>query len=108
MKGIPAVPGGPLTSKPTWGNTWRCSPTRLFFRSRRRGYNQQNRKFGICRICFGNLLADEREDGPALVLLQRAVNALVEGPGEGHPIWDLPGQCVRGKGRTAGSRRKGE
>jgi adenylate cyclase len=39
---------------------------------------------------LGNLLDAVQEDGPALVLLQRAVNALVEGPAEGHPIWDLP------------------
>jgi hypothetical protein len=31
MKGNPAVPGGSLTSKPTWGNTSRCSPTSAFF-----------------------------------------------------------------------------
>src|SRR6266540_3046511 len=31
MKGNPVVPGGPLTSKPTWWNTWRCSTTSVFF-----------------------------------------------------------------------------
>ena len=31
MKGNPAVPGGPLTSKPTWSNTSGCSATSAFF-----------------------------------------------------------------------------
>jgi hypothetical protein len=31
MKGNPAVPGGSLTSKPTWLNTSGCSPTSAFF-----------------------------------------------------------------------------
>ena len=30
MKGNPAVPGGPLTSKPTWSNTSGCSTTSAF------------------------------------------------------------------------------
>src|SRR5688572_14485778 len=32
MKGNPDVPGGPLTSKPTWSNTSGCSATSAFFR----------------------------------------------------------------------------
>ena len=31
MKGDPAVPGGSLTSKPTWSNTSGCSATSAFF-----------------------------------------------------------------------------
>ena len=31
MKGKPAVPGGPLTSKPTWSNASGCSDTSVFF-----------------------------------------------------------------------------
>lgn len=31
MKGNPAVPGGPLTSKPTWSNTSGCCTTSAFF-----------------------------------------------------------------------------
>jgi len=30
MKGSPAVAGGPLTSKPTWSNTFGCSATSAF------------------------------------------------------------------------------
>jgi hypothetical protein len=33
MKGNPAVPGSPLTSKPTWSNTAGCSTTSAFFAS---------------------------------------------------------------------------
>jgi hypothetical protein len=36
MKGNPAVPGGLLTSKPTWPNAEGCSPTSAFFCLRRR------------------------------------------------------------------------
>ncbi len=32
MKSNPAVPGGSLTSKPTWSNTSGCSTTSVFFR----------------------------------------------------------------------------
>ncbi len=31
MKGNPALPGGSLTSKPTWSNTSGCSATSAFF-----------------------------------------------------------------------------
>ncbi len=31
MKGNPALPGGPLTSKPAWSNTSGCSTTPAFF-----------------------------------------------------------------------------
>ena len=31
MKSNPAVPGGQLTSKPTWRNTFGCSATSAFF-----------------------------------------------------------------------------
>lgn len=35
MKNNPAVPGGSLTSKPTWSNTSGCSATSAFFVLRR-------------------------------------------------------------------------
>ena len=38
------------------------------------------------------VLADIQEDGPAQVLLKRAVIALVDGPEKDHPVWDLPGK----------------
>ncbi|HXG13488.1 MAG TPA: adenylate/guanylate cyclase domain-containing protein [Gemmataceae bacterium] len=34
----------------------------------------------------------ERDDGPSLVLIERIVNALREGPSESHPVWQLPGK----------------
>jgi hypothetical protein len=41
MKGNPAMPGGPLTSKPTWSNTLpECSTTSAFFVSRQ-GHGRQ-------------------------------------------------------------------
>lgn len=41
---------------------------------------------------LANLLGTVQEDGPSLVLMSRAVNALVNGPELAHPIWDLPGK----------------
>jgi adenylate cyclase len=41
---------------------------------------------------LGNLLAEIHDDGPSMVLMKRAVNALVDGPDEKHPVWDLPGK----------------
>jgi uncharacterized protein YbcI len=48
MKGNPAVPGGPLTSKPTWRQPWGVPPRRLFFfsgaeRPKRPGTNAMNK-----------------------------------------------------------------
>jgi adenylate cyclase len=48
--------------------------------------------FGEAAQVLGNLLADLPGDGPSLVLLGRAVNALLEGPAAGHPVWELPGK----------------
>jgi adenylate cyclase len=41
---------------------------------------------------LANLVGEGHEDGPSLVLMSRAVNALVDGPDEKHPVWDLPGK----------------
>jgi adenylate cyclase len=38
------------------------------------------------------LMATFPDDGASVILLSRAVNSLVEGPGEGHPIWQMPGK----------------
>jgi adenylate cyclase len=40
---------------------------------------------------LGNLLIDHPADGPSLVLLSRAVNALVAEPDKFDPVWELPG-----------------
>jgi adenylate cyclase len=52
-------------------------------------FNRKN--FRPAARILGNLFA-EYQDGPSLVLMSRAVNALVEGAGELHPVWDLPGK----------------
>jgi adenylate cyclase len=41
---------------------------------------------------LGDLRAHCPDDGPALVLLYRAVQSLVEGPSASGPIWELPGK----------------
>jgi adenylate cyclase len=42
---------------------------------------------------LGNLMAEHVDDGPTLVLMGRAINALVA-PAEGafDPVWELPGK----------------
>src|SRR2546429_3711370 len=44
MKSNPAVPGGSLTSKPTWPNTLRCSTTSAFFTTGGAGLPQPSRR----------------------------------------------------------------
>jgi adenylate cyclase len=51
-----------------------------------------DKNFRVAARELGNLLDFVQEDGPGLVLLKRAVNALVEGPAPGHPVWTLPGK----------------
>jgi adenylate cyclase len=41
---------------------------------------------------LGELLARLPDDGPALVLLYRAVQCRVEGPSASGPVWELPGK----------------
>ena len=41
---------------------------------------------------LGNLLADYPSDGPSLLLLSRAVHALIEEPEEFNAVWKLPGK----------------
>ncbi|HJT77967.1 MAG TPA: adenylate/guanylate cyclase domain-containing protein, partial [Gemmataceae bacterium] len=41
---------------------------------------------------LGNLLVDHPDDGPSLVLLSRAVQAVMEAGGEGGAVWRLPGK----------------
>jgi adenylate cyclase len=50
---------------------------------------------GDCRGAarrLGNLLAEHPEDGPSLLLLARAVNALVATAPPYDPVWELPGK----------------
>ena len=41
---------------------------------------------------LGNLLAQYPDDAPSLLLLSRAVNAMVDDPADFSPVWDLPGK----------------
>jgi hypothetical protein len=41
---------------------------------------------------LGNLLAEHRDDGPSLLLLSRAVNALVSGKADYERVWEPPGK----------------
>jgi adenylate cyclase len=41
---------------------------------------------------LGPLVARHPDDGPSLVLMSRAVSAVMEGDAEADPVWDLPGK----------------
>jgi len=41
---------------------------------------------------FSDLLAQHPDDAPSLLLLSRAVNAMVDEPPTFSPVWDLPGK----------------
>jgi adenylate cyclase len=50
----------------------------------------ENQEFRTAARILGNLLTTHPGDGPSLVLMSRAVTALIEGTQPGHPVWDLP------------------
>ncbi|MFL5244927.1 MAG: adenylate/guanylate cyclase domain-containing protein [Gemmataceae bacterium] len=54
----------------------------------------ENREFRRSARALGALLAtpEYRDDGPAIVLLSRAVNFMVEEPENFDPVWQLPGK----------------
>jgi adenylate cyclase len=41
---------------------------------------------------LGNLLSEHADDGPTMVLLSRAITAVVEDRADFNPVWDLPGK----------------
>jgi adenylate cyclase len=49
-------------------------------------------KFRAAARMLGNLLAQYPDDAPSLLLLSRAVNAMVDAPPKFSPVWDLPGK----------------
>src|SRR5262249_20828718 len=49
-------------------------------------------EFRDCARELGNLFSYHPDDGPALVLMGRAVNHLVLPPDRFDPVWDLPGK----------------
>jgi hypothetical protein len=48
--------------------------------------------FRTAASLLSSTLTDFSDDGPSLLLLSRAVNALVDGPEASHPVWELPGK----------------
>jgi adenylate cyclase len=50
------------------------------------------RNFGTAIRVLGNLLNEHPEDGPALILLSRAVGCMVNEPGQDFHLWELPGK----------------
>ena len=52
----------------------------------------ENEEFRQAAQLLAEILGEWPNDGPSLVLLKRTVNALVDGPQEGHPIWRLGGK----------------
>ena len=52
----------------------------------------ENRDFRRAANIMGNLLESNPDDGPALVILSRAVHILAEEPAEVETVWKLPGK----------------
>jgi adenylate cyclase len=71
-----------LPDRPGWGEA-------------RREYEQalvdfEEKRFREAARCLAGLGAQQGEDGPALVLLSRVVNCMVEEPAAFDPVWVLP------------------
>jgi len=52
----------------------------------------ESRNFRTAIRVLGNLLNEHPDDGPALVLLSRAVGCMVKEPGADFHLWELPGK----------------
>jgi adenylate cyclase len=48
--------------------------------------------FRAAASTLGNLLSEHADDGPTMVLLSRAITAVVEDRADFNPVWDLPGK----------------
>jgi adenylate cyclase len=60
----------------------------------REGYEQalrqfERRNFQASAGILGRLLEEHPNDGPSLLLLSRAVNAMINGPDADHPVWTM-------------------
>jgi hypothetical protein len=71
-------------AKPVW------SPLQMEYESALSKFETGNFRTAI-RV-LGNLLNEHPEDGPALVLLSRAVGCMVQDPGPDFHLWELPGK----------------
>lgn len=70
--------------QPSWPALKQCYETAL-------GHFEKKEFRQAARI-LGNLLPEYPEDGPAFVLMARAVQCLVEEPEKFDPVWTLPGK----------------
>jgi adenylate cyclase len=52
----------------------------------------ENKEYRAASGILGNLMGQQIADGPSLVLLSRAVTAMIEGPSPTHPVWELTGK----------------
>ena len=112
MKGNPAVPGGPSTSKPTWSHTSGCSTTSAFFR----GGTVRSQSAG----CSGRDQDSKRRNGPrpldrartckGVVHASRLASGKVAGVTPGRQGYVVRFGCrrfcaeIRGNGRAADRR----
>jgi adenylate cyclase len=71
-------------SKPIW------SPLQMEYEVALKKFESRNFRTAV-RV-LGNLLIEHPDDGPALVLLSRAVSCMVQEPGEDFHLWELPGK----------------
>jgi adenylate cyclase len=52
----------------------------------------ERRDFREAARMLTTLLASDLDDGPSVILLSRTVEAMLEGAGPNHPVWQLPGK----------------
>jgi hypothetical protein len=48
--------------------------------------------FRTAALMLTTVMATFPDDGASVILLSRAVGALVDGPADGHPIWQMSGK----------------
>ena len=52
----------------------------------------EKRDFREAARLLSTLISADLDDGPSVILLSRAVDALITGPHRDHPVWQLPGK----------------
>jgi adenylate cyclase len=71
-------------AKPIW------TPLQMEYEAALKKFEARN--FGTAIRVLGNLLNEHPDDGPALILLSRAVGCMVKDPGADFHLWELPGK----------------
>src|SRR5262249_28285221 len=71
-----------------------ASPHRPGWAERKQTYDNalkefEQEHFRKAAQLLGRLVAEAVNDGPALVVMSRAVRAMVEGTPRGHPVWEF-------------------